>query len=220
MPRRPARRPVQVAPITPADAPAVDAPPVTWGYARVSGDTQTTAPQADALAAAGIAPVRVVAETVSGAVPAAVRPRLASLLAILRPGDTLAAVRLDRLGRDPADVLALARDLDRRGVRLRLLDLGADTGTPAGRVLLAVLAAVAGWEREVLIERTREGLTAARARGQALGRRRTLDRHQRRHAAELAAEGLSVREVARRLGCSPSVAHRAVTEARGAAPAA
>ena len=201
-------------PTVPAEVPAADAPPCTWGYARVSTSEQTTEPQALALASAGVPASRIVAETISGSRAAAARPALAGLLAVLRPGDTLAAVRLDRIGRDPADVLTLARDLDRRGVRLRLLDLGADTGTPAGRVLLAVLAAVAGWERETLVERTRDGLAAARARGQSLGRRRTLTPVQRAHAAELAAAGHSIREVGRRLGCGRSIAHRAVAEGR------
>ena len=124
------------------------------------------------------------------------------------------------LGWDPADVLSLARDLDRRGIRLRLLDLGADTGTPSGRVLLAVLAAVTGWEREILIERTRDSLSAAKSRGQALGRRRSLSAPQRRHAVELATAGHSIREIGRRLGCSASIAHRAIMEVRGEIPGA
>jgi putative DNA-invertase from lambdoid prophage Rac len=210
--KRPVRPAAEI--VRPINPPSPTDPAVTWGYARISGADQTHASQTVALAAAGIDPGRIVIETVSGAVAAATRPVLAGLLAALRSGDTLAAVRLDRVGRDPADVLAVARDLDRRGVRLRLLDLGADTGTPAGRVLLAVLAAVAGWERETLIERTREGLAAARKRGQPLGRHPALTQAQRAHAAELATAGHSIRDVARRLGCGPTVAHRAILASR------
>ena len=202
-------------PVVPAGAPAPTDPPMTWGYARVSTLEQTTAPQVDALGSAGVPASRVISEQISGAVPGAAWPGLAGLLSVLRRGDPLAAARLDRLGRDPADVLSPTRDLDRRGVRLRLLDLGADTGTPSGRVLLAVLAAVAGSEREILIERTRDGLSAAKSRGQALGRRRSLSAPQRQHAVELATAGHSIREIGRRLGCSASIAHRAIMEGRG-----
>lgn len=205
-------------PVLPAGAPAPGAPPVSWGYARRSTDDQVTDAQRDALITAGIPAGRIIEEEISGAVPAARRPQLAGLLEILRPGDALAVARLDRLGRDPADTLTLLRDLGARGVRVRLLDLGADTSTPAGELVVGVLAVVAGWERAILRTRTREGLAAARLRGQPLGRRRTLTPHQRTHAAELAAGGLSVREVARRLGCAPSVAHRAIAEAQAPAP--
>lgn len=128
-----------------------------------------------ALLAAGVDASRIASETVSGAVPAAARPDLAGLLSVLRPGDALSGVCLDRLGRSQAD---------------------------------------AGWERAILRQRTREGLAAARARGEALGRRRTLTLHQRRHVAELAEAGHSVREFGQRLGCSALVAYRAIAEAK------
>lgn len=180
----------------------------TRGYARVSTSDQTTEPQRLALAAAGIG--QVAEETISGAVPAARRPVLARLLAELAPGDTLAVARLDRLGRDPADVLVLARDLTARGVGLRLLDLGVDTRTPAGGLLLAMLAAVAGWERAVLIERTHAGLDAARARGALLGRRPRLTEAQVAEARRLLAEGRPVAQVARLFRASRSSVYRAL----------
>ncbi|TPG37941.1 recombinase family protein [Roseomonas nepalensis] len=198
--------------VIPPGIPAPDDPPVTWGYARVSTDEQTTARQLDALASAGIPAGRVVQEAISGGIPARARPRLAGLLAVLRPGDVLAALAVDRLGRDPADVLALARDLTGQGVRLRLLGMGIETGTPTGDLVLGVLATVAGWERSIIKERTRQGLAAARLRGKSLGRRPTLLPPQRQHARTLAAQGTPVREIARILGCSSSIAHRAVQE--------
>lgn len=199
-------------PVAPSGIPAPEDPPVTWGYARVSTDEQTTARQLDALASAGIPAERIVREAISGGIPARARPRLAGLLSVLRPGDVLAALAVDRLGRDPADVLALARDLTSQGVRLRLLGMGIETGTPTGDLVLGVLAIVAGWERSIIKERTREGLASARLRGKALGRRPTLLPPQRAHARSLAAQGIPVREIARVLGCSPSIAHRAVQE--------
>lgn len=187
----------------------------TYAYARISTADQTHAGQVDALLAAGIPADRITLETVSGAVPAAKRPGMSTLLGQLNPGDSLVVARLDRLGRDPADVLGLLRDLEARDVGVRLLDMGADTATPAGRLVVAVLAAVAGWERDILRERTRQGMRAAGARGQHLGRRHTLTPHQRREAARLGEEGRTVAEVAALLRCSRSVAHRAMQVKEG-----
>ena len=181
-----------------------------YGYARVSTGGQTTDGQTLALVSAGIPADQITCETISGAVPAAKRPGLSGLLAQLEGGDVLAVARLDRIGRDPADVLAVLRDLEGRGVGVRLLDMGADTSSPAGRLVVAVLAAVAGWERDVLRERTRQGLAAARARGAHLGRKHRLTFHQRQEARRLAGEGKSVSEVAALFQVSRSVAHRAM----------
>lgn len=189
------------------------------GYARISTPDQVHDPQLDALAAAGIPAGMVTTEIISGAVPAGRRPRLAALLDRLQPGDSLAVARLDRLGRDPADTLTLIRDLDARGVAIRMLDMGADSTTPAGRLVVAVLAAVAGWERDVLRERTRQGMASARARGTHTGRRHSLTPHQRREAARLAGEGTSLAGIAALLGAPKSVIHRAVQAAKPPAEA-
>lgn len=183
---------------------------ITYGYARVSTADQTTDGQTLALTQAGVVASQIITETVSGTVSSDRRPELNVLLRKLESGDTLTVARLDRLGRDPADVLALMRDLEDRGVAVRLLDMGADTATPAGRLVVAVLAAVAGWERDVLRDRTRQGLAAARNRGQSLGRRHTLTPHQRREALQMASDGSTVSEVAALFGCARSVAHRAM----------
>ena len=179
-----------------------------YGYARVSTAEQNTAAQATALTTAGVAACDLIAETVSGAVPAARRPLLALLLGRLAAGDVLAVAKLDRLGRDAADLLGVLADLDRRGVTVRLLDMGADTSTAAGRLVVAVLAAVAEWERGVMLERTRAGIAAARRAGRVPGRRHRLTPFQKEEVRRMQAEGRSVRDIARVLGIGKSIVGR------------
>ena len=187
-----------------------------YGYARVSKADQTLDSQLLALRQAGIAPELTTAETVSGGMPSGQRPGLSALLSRLQPGDSLAVARLDRLGRDALDTLGLLRDLETRGVAIRLLDFGADTGTPIGRMIVGVLASMAAWERDVLRERTRQGMAAARDRGERIGRLPRLTPHQAREAGRMAGEGRSVTQVARLLDVSRSIAHRAMAAHRPA----
>ncbi len=185
----------------------------TWGYARVSTMEQETEPQVMALVAAGVSPDRIAAEVVSGSVPALARPVLASVLGRLEEGDVLVVAKFDRLGRNSSDILAVIEGLDRRGVAVRLLDMGADTGTAAGRLVVQVLAAVAEWERGVMLERTWAGIAAARKAGRMPGRRRSLTPVQRDEARRMAAGGRSMRDIGRVLGVGKSIVWRAVREA-------
>lgn len=136
------------------------------GYARVSTDEQTTALQLDALRAAGCAVIH--EDSASGA--ARSRPGLERAIEDLVAGDTLVVWRLDRLGRSLRDLLDISEMLRERDVALRSLTDHIDTGTAAGRMLYAVLGAVAQFERDVLRERTVAGLAAAKRRGETLGR--------------------------------------------------
>lgn len=200
--------------ISPENIPDADDDPITWGYARVSTDDQTTEPQILLLTKAGVSRERIVEENISGGVLASLRPRLAGLLKVLRSGDTLAVARLDRIGRDPADTLGVIQGLQAKGVAVKLLDMGTATNTPAGNLVIGVLASVAGWERAVLRERTREGLASARERGVRLGRRPRLSMHQKKVALEMADNGHSVSEISATLGVGRSIAHRALQELR------
>jgi len=136
------------------------------GYARVSTDEQTTALQLDALRAAGC--VAIHEESDSGASRS--RPGLSRAIEDLRAGDTLIVWRLDRLGRSLRDLLDISELLRERDVALRSLIDHIDTDTAAGRVLYAVLGAVAQFERDVLRERTVAGMRAAKKRGEQIGR--------------------------------------------------
>jgi len=135
------------------------------GYARVSTEDQATDPQADELRAAGCR--RVLEEHASGADRA--RPVLARLLRDIRPGETLVVVRLDRLARSVAHLLAVIEQIEARGAHFRSLRDPIDTTTPQGMFSLQVLGAVAQLERALIAERTRAGLRAARARGRIGG---------------------------------------------------
>lgn len=87
-----------------------------------------------------------------------------------RQGDTIVVTRLDWLGRFTLDTLKTIKELDERGIRIEALDTQLDTSTPAGRLVLSVIASLAEWERDLLIERTHEGLAHARAQGRFGGR--------------------------------------------------
>ena len=181
-----------------------------YGYARVSTDAQTTDPQILALRDEGVE--NIVVETVSGSVPAHDRAALSSLLKKLKPGDSLTVARLDRLGRDTVDVLELVRLLDKRDIRLRILNLGIETGTSNGRLFLTILMAMAEFERELIRERTLAGIAAARAAGKLIGRPPRLTSVQRQYIREMAQQGKSLRTIARLFRVGPSTVHRVVQQ--------
>lgn len=170
------------------------------GYARVSRPDQSLDRQRDALTGAGCDRV-FTDHGVSGA--ATTRPGLDALLAYVRPGDTIVVQALDRLGRTTRHLLELVEDLTGRGIGLRILTLGVDTRTPAGQLVLTVMAALAQMERDILRERTMDGLAAAKARGRVGGRPSSLSTEQAGVVRVWAAEGKSQVEIARLLGTSP-----------------
>ncbi len=116
---------------------------------------------------------------------------------------------LSRLGRSTSQLSALVDDLNERGVALRILNLGIDTGTPAGKLVYSIIAAVAEMERDLLIERTNSGLAAGRARGRLGGRKREFSPAAVRKAQEQYDRGeLSVTEIARLAGVSRQTLYR------------
>ena len=152
---------------------------VLLGYMRVSKSdgSQTLDLQRDALLAAGVEPGRLYEDLASGRHDA--RPGLTACLKALQPGTTLVVWKLDRLGRDLKHLVTTVDDLRTRGVGFKVLTgAGAqiDTSTANGRLFFGVFAAFAEFERELIAERTRAGLAAARARGRKGGRPRKMDR--------------------------------------------
>lgn len=137
------------------------------GYARVSTDQQNNDPQTDRLRAAGCE--RIYPDVITGKL--ASRPEWDKCLTALRRGDVLVIVRLDRIGRSVKNLIQVVTDLQARGVDLRVLDQAIDTTTPAGKFMFHVLASLAEFERDLIAERTRDGLAAARARGRTGGRK-------------------------------------------------
>lgn len=144
-----------------------------FAYCRVSTDNQTTANQVLEIKTAGFAieSQRVIEETISGSVAAKERPQFSKLLERLELGDVLVVTKLDRLGRNAMDVRSTVDDLSCKGIRVHCLVLGGvDLTSAAGRMTMQVLAAVAEFERDLLIERTQAGLARAKADGKRLGR--------------------------------------------------
>lgn len=179
-----------------------------WGYARVSTTAQNVGLQLDAMHAAGVPPERVIAEHATGGTRP--RPRLAALLERLDAGAVLVVWRFDRLARSTLELAQIAAQLDAQGVSLRSLTEGVDTGTPGGRLVYSTLAAVAELEREMIRERTRAGLQAARARGVHCGRPPVLGPVEVRAAFAWREEGITVREIAQRLRCSMRTVYNAM----------
>ena len=173
------------------------------GYARVSTTEgrQVLDRQLDALNAAGCE--RVFEDHASGATSD--RPNLTACLDYLRAGDVLVVLDLDRLGRLAGELITLIDALAERGIGFRALNSPMDTTTPAGRAFLQIQAAFAEMERNVIRQRVREGVTAARARGRKGGRPRIMTREKLRYAQSLMRDRTrSIPEICRELGDLPS----------------
>lgn len=142
-----------------------------FGYGRVSTADQTTDNQRLEIERAGYMVEYWFADTVSGKAHAAQRKQFGAMLGKLRKSDILVVSKLDRLGRDAPDVLATIKTLGSLGVEVVVLQLGKlDLTSPAGKLMLAMLAAVAEMERDLIVERTQAGLARAKAEGKILGR--------------------------------------------------
>jgi len=177
----------------------------TFAYARVSTADQTPENQIREIRAAGfaIAPHRIFAETVSGSVAIAQREGFSRLIDRLERGDVLVVTKLDRLGRDAVDVSTTVTRLDAAGIRVHCLALGGvDLTSPAGKMTMNVINAVAQFERDLLIERTQAGLARAKAQGKPLGRPPALSAAQQRLVRERIAGGEPVSAIARQFGTS------------------
>jgi putative DNA-invertase from lambdoid prophage Rac len=192
-----------------------------FAYCRVSTGDQHTANQTAEIVAAGFAVerARVVEETISGSVAASERPGFVKLLDRLEPGDILVVTKLDRLGRNAMDLRSTVNKLEHFGVRVHCLALGGiDLTSPAGKMTMGVIAAVAEFERDLLIERTNAGLTRARKAGKRFGRPPALDDDQRAAALELVDAGVPIAQVARHMGTTRQTIMRARAAAQALPP--
>ena len=183
------------------------------GYARVSTRDQNPQSQIDALQAAGCD--RVFMEKASGANRD--RPELKAALDYIRAGDTLVVWKLDRLARSVRQLVETAEDLAKRQIGLKVLTQQIDTTNPGGRLVFHVFAAVAEFERELMLERTQAGLATARAANRRGGRPKALTESQiRRAKAMLADPMITVEEVAQQLGTATSTLYRHIPGGRSA----
>ncbi|WP_291983000.1 recombinase family protein [Candidatus Accumulibacter sp. ACC005] len=181
------------------------------GYARVSTRDQKPHLQLDALQEAGCE--RIFEETASGAKRD--RPELKAVLDFMRAGDNLVVWKLDRLARSTRQLLETVEALELRGIGLKILTQNIDTTNAGGRLIFTVFSAIAEFEREIIRERTRAGLDAARSRGRTGGRPRALSDKDLKEARVLLTDPeITVEDVARRLGVGPSTLYRYLPAAR------
>jgi putative DNA-invertase from lambdoid prophage Rac len=188
----------------------------TFAYLRVSTAGQSTGSQLQEIEAAGfkVDDRRVVSEVVSGASAIEQRPGFLKLLDRLESDDVLIVTRLDRLGRNAIDVTLTVAKLEAMGVRVHCLALGGvDLTSSAGKMTMAVITAVAEFERDLIRERTEAGLARAVAAGKVLGRKPKLDVDQKAAARARLAAGASISAVARSMNISRMTVLRAKNEA-------
>lgn len=139
-------------------------------------------------------------EFVSGSVPAFKRPVFNEMVGKMREGETLLVSRLDRLGRDCVDVVSTVRELQSRGIKVVVLQLGnLDITSSVGTMMMTVLSCVAEMERSLLIERTQSGLARARAEGKVMGRPVKVDAKVKKEVLQKLSEGTSISQTARDL---------------------
>lgn len=180
-----------------------------YGYARVSTGDQTTDLQKDALVKAGCD--RIFTDVASGA--RAHRPELDHMLDLLREGDTVVVWKLDRLGRSMQNLVDLMTTFDERGVQFRSLTESIDTSTPGGTLVFNIFGSLAQFERDLIRERTRAGLEAARARGRKGGRPAKLDEKQIREVRRLyGSRTVTVDQIAAMMNVGRSTIYRCVKD--------
>jgi DNA invertase Pin-like site-specific DNA recombinase len=176
------------------------------GYARVSTGEQNLCLQRDALETAGCE-VIYQDEGISGITIE--RNGLAQALSAMEAGDTLVVWKLDRLGRSLGFLCELVKRLGKQGIGFQSLTDGIDTTTNSGKLVFHIMGALAEFERDLIRERTRAGMKAAKKRGRHVGRPKALSPGQVQHMRELLAAGKTQREVAELLGVSANTVGRA-----------
>ncbi len=179
------------------------------GYARTSTVDQHAGFEAQLRDLDAVGTKKVFSEQVSSI---GQREELSRALEFVREGDTLIVTKLDRLARSTSDLLKVIGLLDDKGVGLRVLDFGGssvDTKSPTGKLMLTMFAALAQFEREIMLERQREGIAKAKAQGKYRGRKPTV-RNRMTEIQQLKAEGLGATEIAKQLGVGRASVYRAL----------
>lgn len=180
------------------------------GYARTSTTDQKAGLEAQLrdLTAAGC--TKLFHEELSAV--ATKRPELDRALDYVREGDTMIVTKPDRLARSTADLLSLAQRLEAKGVTLRILSMNVDTSTPTGKLMLTLLGGIAEFERDLMLERQREGIAKAKADGRYKGRKATA-RAKADDVIRLKGEGLTGDAIAAQLGIGRASVFRILRDA-------
>jgi DNA invertase Pin-like site-specific DNA recombinase len=178
---------------------------VVVGYARVSTEEQELTAQLEQLRAAGVE--KVFQEKASGVRED--RPELSRMLEYVREGDAVVVCKLDRIARSTKHLLEIVETLEKRKAAFRVLNINLDTSTPTGKLMLTMLGAIATFEREMMLERQREGIVLAKAKGAYTGRKPTA-REQTERVMELIGAGKTKQAVADELGIGVASVYRIV----------
>ncbi len=178
------------------------------GYARVSTQDQNSELQQDALTQAGVDERHIYMDTVSGS--SLDRPQLKKALEYLKKGDVLVVWKLDRLGRSLHELIRLMQGLSDKGIGFRSLTEMIDTTTPGGKMVFHVFGAMAQFERDLISERTKAGLEAAKQRGRKGGRPVSLSPEQKDLALSMISQDKPIALIARTLKVSRQTIYRAI----------
>jgi DNA invertase Pin-like site-specific DNA recombinase len=178
------------------------------GYARTSTSDQIAGLESQVAELGKTGVERLFQEQVSAV---AERKILAEALDFCREGDTFVVTKLDRLARSVIHLAQIVDRLQRKKVSLRILNLNLDTNTPTGKLMINLLGSIAAFEREIMLERQRDGIAAAKKQGKYKGRAPTA-RRKTPQVLQLLAEGHSISDVARRLGISRASAYRIMAQ--------
>ncbi len=179
------------------------------GYARVSTTDQNLSAQVAALEAVGCQTNYT--EQVSG--KSTHRPQLKAMLDYIRQGDTVVITKLDRLARSTKDLLNIAEEIQNKGAGLKVLNINLDTTTPTGKLMLTLLGAIAEFEREIMLERQREGIVVAKAEGKYKGRK-PVNKDILFAVQKLIKNGMSISEAVNTVGISRRTYYKAIEEGR------
>jgi DNA invertase Pin-like site-specific DNA recombinase len=182
------------------------------GYARVSTTDQKLEVQLDALTKAGVD--RVYQEKASGA--DSDRAELAAMLDYVREGDVIVCCKLDRIARSTKHLLEIVETIKAKGASLKILNIDLDTATPTGKLMLTMLAGIATFEREMMLERQLDGIQKAKEAGKYTGRKPTA-RAKSGEVMELLGKGETKEAVAAKLGIGVASVYRIAKEQRGRA---
>ena len=178
-----------------------------FGYARVSTSQQSLSIQIKALKEAGVKDSRIFTDKASGS--HVDRNGLHLLRIKVEEGDVILVKKLDRLGRDTADMIQLIKEFDDMGVAIRFLDDGITTEGTMGKMVVTILSAVAQAERQRILERTNEGRMEAKAKGVKFGRKRTINRKQ---VLALHEKGIGATDIAREMSIGRSTVYKLLNE--------
>ena len=181
-----------------------------FGYARVSTSQQCLDIQVKTLKEAGVQASRIFTDTMSGS--HINRNGLQLLRVKVEAGDVILVKKLDRLGRDTADMINLIKEFDEMGVSIRFLDDGISTEGTTGKMVITILSAVAQAERQRILERTNEGRIEAKANGVKFGRKRSIDR---KTIQALHEQGIGATDIAKQMGIGRSTVYKLLNEIGG-----